>query len=58
MYKVTVNQKSQNANLINTCVFGFNKFGDATEFVSTCLECGDKGTQVIVEETEEDWCNE
>lgn len=37
----------------NKVHFAFNEFGDAQEFVNTCLETVDKGSRVIFYEDKE-----
>ena len=33
--------------------FGFNNMSDAMEFVTTCAECGDEGTEVMIKQEDE-----
>ena len=47
MWKVTVIQDE------NGVMFGFNLLNDAVRFAEDCLECGDKGTKVMIKKEEQ-----
>lgn len=50
MYKVWVTQ-NKGANMIR---FAFNELAHAMEFISTCIEVGDKGTEACIREINEE----